>query len=49
MSKESITFLLEDDIIKKIQKDADENYDGNFSMALRQILKTWAEKNDNLS
>lgn len=40
MSK-SVTFLCDDDIHKAIQKEADKDHEGNFSLALRKILKDW--------
>ena len=42
MSK-SVTFLCDDKIHAKIQEEADQNFDGNFSLALRKILKQWDE------
>lgn len=39
----SVTFLCDEQIHKKIQKSADDDFEGNFSLALRKILKEWAE------
>ena len=38
----SVTFLCDEEIHAKIQKEADENFEGNFSLALRKILKDWS-------
>jgi hypothetical protein len=42
----SVTFLCDVDIHESIQKEAVENFEGNFSQALRKILKTWNESQD---
>ena len=40
----SVTFLCDTDIHASIQKEADDNFEGNFSQALRKILKNWSVK-----
>ena len=37
----SVTFLCDDKIYAEIQKEANDNFEGNFSLALRKILKDW--------
>lgn len=39
----SVTFLCDTEIYASIQKEADDNFEGNFSLALRKILKSWNE------
>lgn len=39
----SVTFLCDKSIHEAIQKEADDNFEGNFSQALRKILKDWNE------
>ncbi len=46
MSTKSVTFLCDTEIYAAIQKEADENFEGKFSMALRTILKNWNEALD---
>lgn len=46
MTTNSVTFLCDTEIYTAIQKEADENFEGNFSMSLRNILKKW---NDSLN
>lgn len=43
LTSHSVTFLLDEKIYQTIQKEADENFEGNFSQALRKILKNWSE------
>ena len=38
---ESVTFLCDKEIRASIQKEADKNFEGKFSMALRHILDKW--------
>ena len=40
----AVTFLCEVDVHKAIQELADKNYEGKFSVALREILKEWNKK-----
>jgi len=42
----SVTFLCDKELHASIQKEADENFEGKFSMALRSILKKWNETVD---
>ncbi len=42
MTKTSVTFMCEDTIHAKIQELAEKSFDGNFSQALRNILKDWS-------
>ena len=39
----SVTFLCDTEIYNAIYKEADANFEGKFSMALRSILKNWKE------
>jgi hypothetical protein len=41
----SVTFLCDTKLYDSIQKEADVNFEGNFSLQLRKILKEWTEKN----
>jgi hypothetical protein len=45
MTKESVTFLIDTTIQSSIQELADRDFDGNFSQALRSILKKWNQDN----
>ena len=42
----SVTFLCDTEIYASIQREADENFEGKFSMALRSVLKKWDEALD---
>ena len=41
----AVSFLCDTEIYNAIYKEADENFEGKFSMALRHILKKWKEDN----
>jgi len=41
MGNTKITFELDDDQVKRVTKLANDMFDGNFSMALRYIIKNW--------
>jgi len=36
-----VTFDLDEPEVARVQTLADDEYDGNFSMALRKIIKEW--------
>jgi len=42
----SVSFLCDDDLFTAVQKEADENFEGNTSLQLRKILKEWKEDHD---
>lgn len=41
LTSQSVTFLCDADLADAIQKEADEHFEGNFSQALRKIIKVW--------
>lgn len=45
LTNQSVTFLLDSNLASKVQKEADANFDGNFSQALRKIIKVWNDSN----
>ena len=45
LTSQSITFLCDNTLAAAVQKEADEHFDGNFSQALRKIIKAWNDNN----
>lgn len=42
----SVTILIDEDLLKTVQEEASQNFEGNVSQQVRKIIKDWKDSLD---